>query len=189
MAETPKPATSLPLSLDPRKVFRQRLEIEGEVAVSALSGLCESLLDTEGVARASLHFLVDEERRLRIQGQVSAEVNVVCQRCLKPMTIQLHDTVDLVMISSEAQVRTLPAALDPWLCAEDESLVPARIVEEQLILAMPIVTMHEQCVDLTTGFGGAAEAAGNSSDAQQALRNNPFAVLAGLKSGPDKSGH
>jgi len=189
MAETPEPATSLPLSLDPRKVFRHELEIEGEVAVSALSALCESLYDNKGVARATLSFSVDDERRLRIQGQVSAEVNVVCQRCLNPMSIQLDDQVDLVMVSSEEQAKQLPAALDPWICTEDQTLVPADIVEEQLILAMPIVTMHDNCIDLAKGFGSAAEAAGDSSDSPVAVRNNPFAVLAGLKSGPDKKQH
>lgn len=189
MAETPKPVASLPLTLDPRKVFRQRLEISGEVAISELPGLCESLLDNQGMAQVFLRFLVDDERRLRIQGQVSADVNVECQRCLKPMTMTLSDEVDLAMVGSEAQIKTLPAALDPWLCAEDELLVPSRIVEEQLILAMPIVTMHEQCIDVNKGFGTAAKAAGDLSETPQALKNNPFAVLAGLKSDLEKPKH
>jgi uncharacterized protein len=188
MAETPKSMTSLPPSLDPRKVFRHQLEIQGEVAVSALSSLCKSLYNNEGFAQANLSFLVDDERRLRIQGHVSAEVNVVCQRCLNPMSIKLSDDVDLVMVSSEEQSKLLPAAFDPWICAEDQMLVPADIVEEQLLLALPIVTTHDACVDLKA-FGGAADAAEDSSDAPGAVRNNPFAVLAGLKSGPDKKQH
>lgn len=196
MAETPNPQSVLPPQLDPRKVFRQALQIEGYIAVSSLHRLCEILLDKEGRVTASLAFEVDGDRRLRIRGQVNAEVSVVCQRCMQPMKQLLDDAIDLVMVSSDAQMKQLPSTLDPWFCGEDEVLIPADIVEEQLILAMPIVTMHTSCIDIDE-LAGKAQAApvngqhkkvspGTDSSGADPDKHNPFAVLAGLKSDPKK---
>lgn len=192
MAETPNPQSVLPPQLDPRKVFRQALQVEGYIAVSSLHRLCEILLDNEGMVAARLAFEVDGDRRLRIRGHVSTEVSVVCQRCMLPMTQTLEDAIDLVMVNSDAQMKQLPSALDPWFCGEDDVLIPADIVEEQLILAMPIVTMHASCVDIDE-LAGKAQAVpvngqhkkvppGTDSSGSDPDKHNPFAVLAGLKS-------
>jgi uncharacterized protein len=191
-AETPHPQSVLPPQLDPRKVFRQALQIQGYIAVSALDRLCGILLDEQGVVNASLSFEVDSDRRLRIRGHVNAEVNVVCQRCMQPMAMVLDDSIDLVMVSTEERMKQLPASLDPWFCGEDDMLIPADIVEEQLILAMPIVTMHQSCIDIDTLNSQARElpekgASGRDSSEPAPEKHNPFAVLAGLKSDRNKS--
>ena len=192
MAETPTPQSVMPPQLDPRKVFRQALRIQGHIAVSSLHRLCEILLDDQGEVNASLAFEVDEDRRLRIRGHVNADVAVVCQRCMQPMRQILDDTIDLVMVSSEARMKQLPATVDPWFCGEDDMLIPADIIEEQLILAMPIVTMHASCIDIDELNNKAGELsdkglpAADSSDSQPG-KHNPFAVLAGLKPDRNKS--
>ena len=192
MAETPNPQSVLPPQLDPHKVFRQALQIQGTIAVSSLQRLKDILLDDRGTVTAELSFGIDEDRRLRIRGHVSAQVSVICQRCLQPMTQTLNDTIDLAVVTSEARMKQLPATLDPWFCGEDDMLVPADIIEEQLILAMPIVTLHPSCVDiqaLNQKAGGITET--DSSDAGSAVtgsaKHNPFAVLAGLKPDRNKS--
>lgn len=191
MADTTNPQSVLPPQLDPRKVFRQALQIQGHIAVSSLHRLCESLLDEHGIVTASLAFEVDEDRRLRIRGHVNAEVSVVCQRCMQPMKQRLDDAIDLVMVSSEARMKQLPASLDPWFCGEDDALIPADIIEEQLILAMPIVTMHQSCIDIDKLNNSARPLSdsGLSVDPSdsQSVKQNPFAVLAGLKTDRNKS--
>lgn len=149
--------------------------------VATLRRFCESLLDEEGSVNAALLFEVDSERRLRILGSVSADVSAVCQRCLQPMKLYLDDKIDLVLVSTDAQSKVLPVTLDPWFCGEDELLSPADIIEEQLILAMPIVSMHERCIDVNKAQDVAVK---NQIEAESA-RKNPFAALAGLKSRPE----
>lgn len=181
MTETPISHTVLLQTLDPQKVFRQRMQIKGRMPVVSLQRFCESLLDDTGTVTAELLFEVDSERRFRILGNVTADVNVVCQRCLQPMTLHLDDKIDLVLVSTDAQSKVLPATLDPWFCGEDELLSPADIIEEQLILAMPIVSMHERCVDVNKAQDVAVK---NQIEAESA-RKNPFAALAGLKTKPE----
>jgi uncharacterized protein len=158
------------------------MQLKGQLPVASLKRLCESLLDEQGTVIANLLFEVDTERRPRIVGNVSADVSVVCQRCLQPMKLHVEDRIDLVLVTTDAQSKALPDRFDPWICGEDEQLSPADIIEEQLILAMPIVTMHERCVDVNK----AQDLAIQNQIESESARKNPFAALAGLKSRSEK---
>jgi uncharacterized metal-binding protein YceD (DUF177 family) len=61
-------------------------------------------------------------------------------------------------------------------------LSPADVIEEQLILAMPIVSMHERCVDVNK----AQDLAIQKQIESESARKNPFAALVGLKSRSEK---
>lgn len=178
--------TALPAQLDPRKVFRHGFEVEGNIAVSSLPRLRKLLLDDQGRVHASLSFGIDEERRHRVQGQVQAEVNVICQRCMQSMVQSLQDSVDLAVVNSEARMKQLPSNIDPWFCGEDDMLMLAEIVEEQLMLAMPIVTMHDNCVDIGEQVRNTELKETSGEDSSGSDKRNPFAVLAGLKSDSSK---
>jgi uncharacterized protein len=154
------------------------MQLKGQLPVASLQRLCESLLDEQGSVIANLLFEVDTERRPRIVGNVSTDVSVVCQRCLQPMILHVEDKIDLVLVTTDAQSKALPDRYDPWFCGEDEFLSPADIIEEQLILAMPIVSMHERCVDVNKTQDLSIQ---NQIESESA-RKNPFAALAGLKS-------
>jgi len=158
------------------------MQLKGQLPVASLQRLCESLLDEEGTVIANLLFEVDTERRPRIVGNVSTDVSVVCQRCLQPMKLHVEDKIDLVLVTTDAQSKALPDRFDPWICGEDEQLSPADIIEEQLILAMPIVSMHERCVDVNK----AQNLAIPNQIGSESARKNPFAVLAGLKPRSEK---
>jgi uncharacterized protein len=154
------------------------MQLKGQLPVASLQRLCESLLDEQGTVIANLLFEVDTERRPKIVGNVSTDVSVVCQRCLQPMILHVEDKIDLVLVTTDAQSKALPDRYDPWFCGEDEFLSPADIIEEQLILAMPIVSMHERCVDVNKTQDLSIQ---NQIESESA-RKNPFAALAGLKS-------
>jgi len=158
------------------------MHLKGQLPVASLLRLCESLLDEEGTVIADLLFEVDTERRPRIIGNVITDVSVVCQRCLQPMSLHVEDKIDLVLVTTDAQSKALPDRFDPWMCGEDELLSPADIIEEQLILAMPIVSMHERCVDVNK----AQDLAIQKQIESESARKNPFAALVGLKSRSEK---
>jgi len=180
MAEPLDFSAPLPAFVDARKVFRQGMQVQGFLPMAALSRLAEILTDTNGRANARLRFDFDEGRRRRIHGEVSAQVNVQCQRCLEPVSVQLSEPFDLALVSSEEMAKLLPVDIDPWLSSED-SLSLLEIIEEQLILCMPIVNTHGSCrtAPLTRGTDSGV------ADEADGRKNNPFAVLASLKSNRD----
>jgi uncharacterized protein len=185
MAETLNFESPLPASLDARKVFRQQMRVEGCLPLSAMGRLLTLLVDDIGKVDAVLTFEIDEERRKRIGGAVQASVKVQCQRCLEPLELQLSESVNLALVSTEEKAKQLPASIDPWISGE-ETLVLADIVEEQLILCMPIVNMHQNC-EASPIPVGRNNKSGKVADIDEATEHkpNPFAVLASLKKPQD----
>jgi len=185
MVETLEFASPLLPFVDARKAFRHEQKASGYLSLAALGNLSAMLTDTEGLVQAVLAFSFDQDRRRRIDGQLQAIVNVQCQRCLEPVQIRLGEQFQLALVSTEAMAKDLPASLDPWL-SDEETLMLADIVEEQLILCMPIVSTHEQCnaaiVEDVLEKGVGIE---HSDQADEKRAANPFSVLAELKNKPD----
>ena len=126
--------------------------------------------------RVRLAFGRDEDGRRRVQGRVETSLVLVCQRCLEPVQQEVAADVDLMVVWSEEQAKALPADLDPLLVTE-ERMTLAELVEEELLLAMPLVALHDQCPDPPPQSAGDP----GDQDDNQSDPDNPFAVLARLK--------
>ena len=177
----------LPTRLEASKAFRQNLTLEGSVDLSELRRLREYLADEQGMVVVKLSFEKDDAGYRTMQGVVRAQVHAQCQRCLEPMALRLEEPLSLAVVTSEEVARQLPDDLDPWLMEpDDDVLIVANIVEDQLILAMPIVSLHTECSADSTAqqkLDELQKAAGTVSDDRT---QNPFAVLAQLKSDPSQ---
>lgn len=167
--------TLIPEYVDARKIFAAQATIKGILPVKTCTRLCEALVSEEGVIQVSLAFDFDERHRRIISGEVSTEVSVKCQRCLEPTKISLHDTFRLALVEAEEQIEKLPKDVDPWMSL-DTKLVLADVLEEQLILCMPIVSYHDHVC--YSGQSTAKSADGSEAGAD---RPNPFAILQKLK--------
>lgn len=114
------------------------------------------------------------QRRLHLQA--TACVPRECQRCLQPVQLVLAVDRSLRFVDDEATA----AALDPD--SEEDVLVAERpfdlqaLVEDELLLAMPLVPLHDACPMPLPG-GAAADAAPEPDAA------HPFAALAALRRG------
>jgi uncharacterized protein len=91
----------------------------------------------------------------------------------------------LAFIRDDAEATRLPDLYDPWVVIDD-AVDPLELIEDELLLALPVVPRHapEDCVEtLAVGAPAAeagAEAVGGRGGAGGSDR--PFAVLAELKS-------
>lgn len=173
MSDSPVPAY-----VDSRKIFLQQGVIAGLVALERLSRFRTALASDKGSVYVELEFFNDEFGRQIIAGRLRAEVQVVCQRCLEPLGIVLEDDIKLALLRDESKVALLDAELDPWICA-DTNLDLASLVEEQLILCLPIVSLHESpsCIgnlDYAVAVNSPGQSGTNDTE-------NPFAVLRVLK--------
>lgn len=172
--------SSIPAYADTRKIFLQEEIISGNLDLDRLPRFCKTLANDEGLVSLELKFTLSDAKERLITGSLQAQVNVFCQRCLKPLAIALADDIKLALVRDEEAAKHLGAELDPWIC-EDYKLDLAELVEEQLILCTPIVSYHESgdCISQKDYVAG--------EDATEIVTNkNPFAVLRSLKDS-DKS--
>ena len=167
--------SSIPAYADTRKIFQQEDVISGNLGLNRLPRFSKTLANDQGLVSLELKFTFGEAKERLIVGSLQAQVNVFCQRCLKPLAIALADDIELALVRDEEAALRLDAKLDPWIC-ESHKLDLAELIEEQLILCTPIVSYHESgdCMtqkDYVTGEDAAESLASES----------PFAVLRSLK--------
>jgi uncharacterized protein len=169
----------LPKFVDPRKLADREVNISGTVAVKDMAELSQMLVHGDVDVFADLQFSRDELRIRTIMGDVKATVPVECQRCLEPVDVELEAKLNLAISYNEEKAQTLPKYYDPLIVEEDElELLP--LLEQELILSMPIVSYHSNC-SVQTSFGD-----GNTVDVKETEKPNPFSVLAALKGNTDK---
>ena len=89
-------------------------------------------------------------------GQVNAEMAAVCQRCLEPFEMPIEAVFNVLFRESDkdsGQHADL-ADIELWEF-EDETVRPVDIVEESLVMALPLAPMHESielCGPLAKSF-------------------------------------
>ena len=138
------------------------------------------LADCDGQVSAELAFAKDEENRFVLRATAQAEVRVLCQRCLEPMTLPMACSNRLAVVWTDEQAKHLPRELDPLISEDDCRLW--EMVEDELILALPAFNYHEDpnCNEILNALDEAP-----ADEAEPDSKPNPFEVLAQLKPGKD----
>ena len=180
-------------TIEPLALAARGRVLEGRLPVSSLTRLLPLLvLDdpesaTQYEAEYVLDFGVDEGGTPRVLGSVKATLPLRCQRCMEKMDFSVSTQTQLGMVSSRSAAEQLPERYDPLLVTgdEDNEISVASIVEDELILALPLVAMHsnEECPQ---GKAFLSNSETGQQDAPSPQRENPFAVLAQLKSSQSK---
>ncbi|MBX9610362.1 MAG: YceD family protein [Burkholderiales bacterium] len=110
--------------------------------------------------------------------QLHAEVTVplTCQRCLKPVRVDLLVDRAFRFVADEKTAETEDEAAeeDVLALARDFNLI--HLIEDEFLMELPLVPRHEVCpVPVTMA------AVDPDFEAAEAERPNPFAALAGLQ--------
>ncbi len=98
-----------------------------------------------------------------------------CQRCLGPVVETIGAEREFVFVADEATAEALDDELEEDVLVLSRDFDALALVEDELILALPLVPRHEVCPQdvpleaVDEGFEAAGE------------RPNPFAALAALK--------
>jgi len=165
----------LPVHLDPVSMAAKGREIAGSMPVEAFERLADALHSRTGELEVSLRFGRTEAGRDVLQGRVTGELELVCQRCLAPYGLPVDIALDLVLVESEAEAETLPEEQDALVVGGRRSMHTVDMVEDDLILALPLVP---RC-----GRGSACVAAVEILDSDaietETGRQQPFAGLDG----------
>ena len=75
-----------------------------------------------------------------LEGEVTATIDAVCQRCLEPLRLPLRAELRL-LFASDTGTPTGDEEFDVWELEED-TLRPLDLVEEVLIMALPLAARH-----------------------------------------------
>ena len=210
-----------PLRLDVAAFAADAGQLEGSWPGSSLARLADLQVPPQDIGRAPVAWQVRGERRPKPAGEaelwltLSAQTPVwlTCQRCLQPMALDLALQRRLRFVHGEAQAAALDADSDDDVLALSRWLDLRELVEDELLLGLPLVPRHDACpqpLPVPIGLEGlsaddpqpashsgrpadqdapaslALDVAGAGPAASETLpdgRPNPFAVLRALKKG------
>lgn len=169
---------------DPERLAAQGDALTGTLATDSMPRLRDMLVsgDTSQVD-VELRAYRDDAKRLLLEGRASANLDLACQRCMEPVTLPVDASIALAVVADEESARQLPAQLDPLLLEHGEEADLSRIVEDELILALPAVPRHANIEDCGERARYGAEAADEFDGSVR--RENPFALLKTLKNRKD----
>ncbi len=136
----------LPQSVHPGRLAESGATLRGSMPLVAMSRLRESLHDTEGEVEVELTFGIDAQKLRFIQGTLTATLQLICQRCLQAFEYPMRVGIELGLASSESAAEILPGHYEP-VVVEEGRLELGKLVEDELLLALPTVPMHatEDC--------------------------------------------
>ena len=166
------PGTSVPEVLDAWRMVAARRGFEGRLPLSAFERLRDSLCDAEGEVRFALDFDRDALQVAYVELRIEAQLPLECQRSLRRFELPLRLVQRLGLIRDEADEAGLPEGYEPLLVPDDGMLRPTELVEDELILAVPVVAVAPGTDAMERDWPADEEAR------QQA---SPFAALASLK--------
>ncbi len=147
-------------------------EFEGRIPLASMTRLRDGLFDTDGDVHYVLAFGTDQMKVPYAELRIDAALPLECQRSLQRFVFPVQTTQRLGLIRDEADEAALPAEYEALLVEADGMLRPKELVEDELILALPVVAVAPDVDAVEREFAPTEE---------EQAQANPFAALAGLK--------
>jgi len=104
---------------------------------------------------------------------VRVDLGLVCQRCLTavPFCVDSQFRLRIVSADDRRALQRITPGFEPFVAAEGEAMSLSDVVEDELLLALPMAPMHaEGMCNIPDKYA--------SGGSPQEERKNPFAVLA-----------
>lgn len=163
----------IPEHIDPYRFAEQGLRLDGIVKVIDMHRLSSLLSESGEPIAVTLVFGLDEQKIAFIKGHLETKLLLQCQRCMEPYSYEIISDFNLGIVGTIDEADALPPHYEPAM-AKDGQLALRELIEDELILNLPIIPKHEpdQCrVQLPLADSGNEDAKGK----------NPFDVLKALK--------
>lgn len=151
---------------------RDSRTIGGTLAVAELERLHDVLADVSGEISWHLEGFKGAHGEPLLRLTLGGTLPLACQRCLGavPFDLDIDNLLEIVPAGAELSQDELEDDSRDFLPVERE-LDVAALVEDEILLALPVAPRHEKC-----SLPGAADAG---------ERINPFAALSSLKGKPN----
>jgi len=151
---------------------REGRAVEGTLALSSLERLHDLLAELAGEVSFRISGLIGERGESMLRLEVSGSLPLACQRCLEaiPFDLDVDILLELLPEGAEMSQDELEDDTRDFLPVAGK-LDVAELVEDEILLVLPVAPRHERC-----GLPGTADAG---------ERIHLFAQLTGLRGKPN----
>jgi len=167
-------------SLDVKALAKAQMHLEGETPIVDLARLADDCVgDSAGTVSWSVQGAMEPDQSGKdavwLHLEAKATVPLTCQRCLHPVPVALLIEQDFRFVADEETALAEDDESEEDVLVLEEHFDLLALVEDELLMALPLVPMHQACL---------SEQAPTSKEEEAILaesKPNPFAVLATLK--------
>ena len=177
----------LPEFIDPIAAVNHHKRIAGRVNQSRLKRLYEVCLEAQGDVDVDIQFYYDKAVKFPAFEMTLKSLMVLeCQRSLSSFTFPVETTVKGVFTETMSLIEDdVLQEYEVFELSEDEDRISLYdLVEEELLLAIPMIPVNQETEIPSDYISDADEAAEPTESLDQADSNskpNPFAALKALK--------
>jgi uncharacterized protein len=164
---------NLPEKINPARLAEAGASLHGAVLIKAMQRLRSSLASDDGQVDVKIQFGIDQQNIKFLRGHYETQLALQCQRCMETFVYEIIGDFLAGVVTSEEKAKELPDTYEPVMVEDDGMLAIQDLIEDELIVGLPIVPMHdsEDCkvqmpkIVLSSGQGSAEE------------NDNPFKVI------------
>jgi uncharacterized protein len=159
-----------PAAIDGLAFARSAAVLQGRLGMESLPRLAQS-----GCSVSALDFVltgeINEHGKPGLRLVVDGSMRLLCQRCLDSLEWPLHLAVRLELAASDAEIAAVDGGDDIDRVVAGREMSVAALVEDEVLLALPMVPKHERCSP-AAGLGDGAKP--SAFQALAALRKRSF---------------
>ena len=145
-----------PAAIDGLAFARSAGVLKGRLGMESLPRLAQS-----GCSGSVVDFVltgeINERDKPGLRLAVDGSVRLQCQRCLGNLDLPLRLAARLELAASEAEILAADDDIERVLAGREMRV--AALVEDEIILALPMVPKHEQCSAATESTANAGPSA------------------------------
>lgn len=166
-------SATLPAMLDVWRMVATGRRFEGLLPLASFNRLKSSFCDVEGDCHYVVEFGRDEHGQRYVDLTLQAQMPLLCQRTLERFIYPVNVQQRLGLIRDEAEEAALLPDVEAVLVDDNGNLNPADLIEDELILALPVVPINPDSQELEAEWPEEVEELEETP--------NPFAALSALK--------
>jgi uncharacterized protein len=141
--------------------------LQGDWPLADFPRLRDALHASAGSLRYDLHGVPEEQGRPALKLRLEGKLQLICQRCLGGLEFPFRIDVSLLLAATQAEIDAEPVEAEgPERIVAGREMPVHDLIEDELLLAIPIAPRHEHCAERPAQAAGATHA--------------PFAGLRGL---------
>ena len=138
--------------IDGLEFARTGSRLPGVCKIAGFERLRDVLRSDEGTLRYELRGIPEEQGRPALRLRLDGVLQLVCRRCLGALEFPLQLEVSLRLAATQAEVDAEPLAAEgPESIVADRKMQVHALVEDELLLAMPMAPRHQDCAGWIDG--------------------------------------
>lgn len=163
----------IPEHIDPFRYADQSLGLSGRVKTEDMKRLSANVSSSDDMVTVDLQFGIDEQKIAYLKGHLKTKLTLQCQRCMEPFIYEIMANFALGIVNTLDEANALPELYEPAL-AKEGFLALRELIEDEIILNLPIIPRHEpEDCKVTLPLA--------NTEWEQGKGENPFHVLESLK--------